>query len=111
MDLNKKYFGMTVTQIGILAGLAVLALVLFCVVGSLVFGKVSGSSAPDAATATLTLQPTVTMVTTPTLTTTPESTPLPYESLIPAGGCSIAQPCSRSGCPPVTRPQKPSMCS
>ena len=84
MDLNKKYFGMTVTQIGILAGLAVLALGLFCVVGSLVLGKVSGSSAPDATTATLTLQPTVTMVTTPTLTTTPESTPLPYESLIPA---------------------------
>ena len=85
MDLNKKYFGMTVTQIGILAGLAGFALLLFCIVGYLVLGKVTGSSAPQVATATDTLQPTVTMVTTPTFTTTPESTPLPYESLIPAG--------------------------
>lgn len=85
MDFNKKYFGMTVTQLGILAGLAGLALVLFCVVGYLVLGKVTGSSVPDVATATNTPQPTVTLVTTPTLTTTPESTPLPYELLIPPG--------------------------
>ena len=85
MDLNKKYFGMTVTQIGILAGLAGFALLLFCVVGYLVLGKVTGSSAPDVATAMLTPQPTVTMVMTPTPTATPAFTPVPYESLIPAG--------------------------
>jgi len=85
MDLNKKYFGMTVTQIGILAGLAGFALLLFCIVGYLILGKVTGSSAHQVATATDTPQPTVTMIVTPTLTATPAQTPLPYESLIPAG--------------------------
>lgn len=86
MNQNKKYFGMTVTQIGILAGLAGLALVLFCVVGWLVLGKVRGLSASQQpATATVTPQPTVTKMVTPTLSPTPAPTPLPYESLIPAG--------------------------
>jgi hypothetical protein len=85
MDLNKKYFGMTVMQLGILAALAGLAFVLFCIVGYLVLGKVTKASAPQAPTDTATIQPTVTMVLTPTPTTTPASTPLPYESLIPAG--------------------------
>ena len=85
MDLNKKYFGMTVTQIGILAGLAGFALLLFCIVGYLILGKITGSSASQLATATLPPQPTVTPLLTPTPTTTPAATPLPYESLIPAG--------------------------
>jgi hypothetical protein len=85
MDLNKKYFGMTVTQIGILAGLAGFALLLFCIVGYLMLGKITGSSASQFATPTVSPQPTVTLVMTPTPTSTPVQTPLPYESLIPAG--------------------------
>src|SRR5512145_1774500 len=85
MDLNKKYFGMTVTQLGILAGLAGFALLLFCIVGYLMLGKLTGSSASHLATPTVSPQPTVTLVMTPTPTTTPAATPLPYESLIPAG--------------------------
>jgi dihydroxyacetone kinase len=85
MDLNKKYFGMTIMQLGILVALAGLALVLFCVVGYLVLGKATGSSVTLPPTATATIQPTVTMVLTPTPTTTPAATPMPYESLIPAG--------------------------
>jgi len=86
MDLNKKYFGMTVMQLGILTGLAGLAIVLFCVVGYLILGKATGHSPLQAvATVTATVQPTVTMVLTPTLTATPAATPFPYESLIPTG--------------------------
>lgn len=85
MDLNKKYFGMTITQIGILAGLAGFALLLFCIVGYLMLGKITGSSASPLATPTVSPQPTVTLVMTPTPTSTPVQTPLPYESLIPAG--------------------------
>ena len=85
MDLNKKYFGMTVMQLGILAGLAGLAFMLFCVVGYLFLSRSTGISASQFPTATATIQPTVTMVLTPTPTTTPASTPLPYESFIPAG--------------------------
>jgi hypothetical protein len=85
MDLNKKYFGMSVTQLGILAGLAGFALLLFCIVGYLMLGSITGSSASPLATATLSPQPTVTLVMTPTSTSTLVQTPLPYESLIPAG--------------------------
>ena len=88
MDLNKKYFGMTVTQLGILVGLAVLVLVLFCVVGWLVLGKVRGlatSQQPAPATATASLTPTATLIVTPSQTTTPAPTPFPYEALITPG--------------------------
>ena len=83
MDLNKKYFGMTVTQLGILGGLAVFALLLFCIVGWLILGKARGLSTSQSAT--ITPQPTVTMVLAPTPTITPAPTPVPYETLIPAG--------------------------
>ena len=83
MNLKAKYFGMTVTQIAILAGLAVLALLLFCVVGGLLLSRARGLSASQAAT--ITPLPTVTMVVTPTLVPTPVATALPYEALIPAG--------------------------
>jgi hypothetical protein len=85
MNQNKKFFGMTVTQLGILAGLAGTAFLLFCIVGLSVLRKATGLSTSQLATATATPQPTVTMVLTPTLTTTPAPTPLPYESFIPAG--------------------------
>ena len=82
MNLNKKYFGMTVTQIGILAGLAGTAFLLFCILGISVIRRAAGSALQPP---TATLQPTVTMVLTPTQTTTPAPTPLPYESLTPSG--------------------------
>jgi len=88
MNQNTKYFGMTVTQIGILAGLAILVLVLFCVVGFLILGKVTGLSAPQqtavpTATPSITFTPTITL--TPTQTFTPGPTALPYELLVTPG--------------------------
>jgi hypothetical protein len=85
MDLNKKYFGMTVTQLGILAGLAVLVLLLFCIVGWLVLGKMRGGGFASVPTAAPTTQPTPTLMPTPAVTFTPAPTAVPYESLIPAG--------------------------
>jgi hypothetical protein len=83
--MNQKYFGMTVVQIGILAGLALLAFLLFCLVGWLFLSRATGFSTSQQPTVTATAQPTVTMVLTPTPTVTPAATPLPYESLIPSG--------------------------
>lgn len=85
MNLNRKYFGMTVTQLGILAGMAALALLLFCIVGWMILGRMRGAASSQVPTEAPTLQPTPTLILTPTLTTTPAPTPLPYESLIPAG--------------------------
>jgi len=92
MDLNKKYFGMTVTQLGILGGLAALVVLLFCIVGFLVLGKTRGSAIAQSDTATPTVQPTSTLILTPTLTTTPAPTPLPYESLIPDKWAQFSTP-------------------
>jgi len=84
MNGEQKYFGMTRTQIGILAGLAGTLLVLVCIGGYLIsrsggFGF-GGSSDPTAV-------PTVTSVMVTPLTPTPtiSPTPIPYEQLIPAG--------------------------
>jgi hypothetical protein len=85
MNLDRKYFGMTVSQLGILAGLAGLVLLLFCVVGWLVVGKIRGRAFSPVPTAAPRLQPTVTLMPTLAVTTTPAPTPVPYESLIPAG--------------------------
>jgi hypothetical protein len=85
MDLNKKYFGMTVTQLGILAGLAGLVLLLLCIVGWLILGKVRGGGLSQVSTVAPTIQPTATLILTPTSTFTPAPTALPYESLVPAG--------------------------
>jgi hypothetical protein len=84
MDLNKKYFGMTVTQLGILGGLAGLAFLLFCITGFLILGRgLRGANAPAVALATDTPQPTVTPFLSPTPTSTPAATAVPYETLIP----------------------------
>ena len=85
MNLDRKYFGMTVTQLGILAGLAGLALLLFCVVGWLILGKIRGSGFAPVSTTAPTIQPTTTLIPTPTVTFTPAPTAVPYESLIPTG--------------------------
>ena len=83
MEEEKKYFGMTRMQVGILAGLAGTLLLLVCIGGVLIFRGgglgISESSAPTAI-------PTVTsvMVTPPTVTPTITLTPVPYDQLIPA---------------------------
>ena len=85
MDLNRKYFGLTVTQLGILGGLAVIALLLFCIVGFLILGEVRNKALTQNIVPTQTVQPTPTIVLTPTLTATPAPTPIPYASLVPQG--------------------------
>jgi len=84
MDAERKYFGMTRMQIGILAGLAGLLCLIVAVGGWFIFRNTgsntgAGSSDPTAI-------PTVTsvMVTPPTITPTITMTPIPYEQLIPA---------------------------
>ena len=85
MNLDRKYFGMTVTQLGILTGLAAIVLLLFCMVGWLILGKVRGKAFSQLPTSAPTVQPTPTIILTPTLTATPAPTPIPYASLVPAG--------------------------
>lgn len=82
MSEERKYFGMTRVQIGILAGLAGTLLIIICVGAWLISrgGGAAGQSVP-------TPMPSVTsIVATPaTLTPTITPTPIPYEQLIPAG--------------------------
>ncbi len=85
MSQNKKYFGMTITQVGILAGLGIAACLLFAVTGWLVLGGGSNISFSRAPAATATPQYTPTVYVIPTFTPTVTPTPLPYEQLIPAG--------------------------
>ena len=80
---NRKYFGMTRSQIGIIGGLAALACCLFGIMGYLILGQgLSLGRAPQIPpTAILTATPIVI----PTITPTPLPTPIPYEQLIPNG--------------------------
>jgi hypothetical protein len=76
---------MTVPQLAILAGLAGVACLLFCVTGGLAAGRgLRSLSLPPESTPTA--QPTSTSMITPTVVPTQTSTPLiPYEQLIPNG--------------------------
>lgn len=84
MTQDRKYFGMTVLQLGILAGLVVFACLLFGVTGWFALrgglGLFSRSSEP-----TPTIQPTSTRLIISTATPTETPTPIPYEQLIPYG--------------------------
>jgi len=85
MKENKKYFGMTTAQIGVIAGLAVAACILFAITGWLVLGgslKLPFSRSPES---TPTPKMTPTLFVLPTITPTVTSTPVPYEQLIPNG--------------------------
>lgn len=82
MTEDRKYFGMSVKQLGILAGLAVVACLLLAVTGRLVLRGGQFTRSPEA---TLTPQPTATRVILPTFTPTETQTPVPYEQLIPYG--------------------------
>jgi hypothetical protein len=85
MTQNRKTFGMTTSQIGILAGLAGLVCLLFGVAGWLVFG--GGFKLPFSQNSANTLAPqfTPTPFSIPTITPTGTPTPIPYEQLIPNG--------------------------
>jgi len=85
MNADKKYFGMTGTQVGILGGLAGALLLIACIGGWFVLRNITGGGS-FSVPPTETLEPTVTavIVTTPTIVPTITSTPIPYEQLIPA---------------------------
>ncbi len=84
MTPNRKYFGMTTTQLAILAGLAGAVCLLFVVAGSLILRGGLGGSAP-APQDTPTPQFTVTPFALPSVAPTATLTPVPYEMLIPDG--------------------------
>jgi hypothetical protein len=80
---NRKYFGMTGIQIGILAGLALLVFCLFAIMGYLIFGN--GFSLGGPSQGIPTPIPASTLIVVPTITPTPLPTAIPYEQLIPTG--------------------------
>jgi hypothetical protein len=83
MFQNRKFLGMTGSQIGILAGMALLVFCLFGVIGYLVYG--GGFSFGANPEEIPTPNPTVTLMVNPTVTPTALPTPIPYEQLIPTG--------------------------
>ena len=87
MTQNRKYLGMTVPQLGILAGLAGIACLLFCVTGGLTLRSGLGmlSRSFGSLEPTPTALPTSTRVIIPTVTSTERPTPVPYEQSIPNG--------------------------
>ena len=83
MKQNNKYFGMTPTQLAILAGLAATACFLFGLTGWLVLrGNSRSSSVPQN---TFVAQVTATPFVLPTLALTETPTQIPYEQRIPPG--------------------------
>ena len=84
MQQNRKFFGMTPLQLGILAGLAGAACLLFGLAGWFVLRGKSGllARAPEN---TPVPRATSTLIVIPTLTPTQTPTPVPYEMLIPSG--------------------------
>lgn len=83
MNQNRKYLGMTGSQIGILIALAGALLVILCLAGWLIFGN--GFSFSGAQQVVPTPVSTSTSIVIPTLTPTVLPTPIPYEQLIPTG--------------------------
>ena len=83
MTENRKYFGMTSTQLGILGGLAAAACLVFAATGWLVFRGGFNFSRPPVNTPVP--ESTTTPFVIPTITPTLTSTPVPYEQLIPNG--------------------------
>lgn len=81
--LSRIFSGMTRMQIGILASLAGVLVLIVCIGGWLVFG--SGRSSFSGPSVPPTVVPTVTSIiaTPPTLTPTTAPTAVPYEQLIP----------------------------
>jgi hypothetical protein len=84
MKLKNKYFGMTLTQIGILAGLAVTVCLLFGLAGWFAL-RGSFNRSPDVAQGTPVSHSTVTPWAIPSAAPTGTATSIPYENLIPSG--------------------------
>ena len=83
MAHDRKYFGMTTQQLGILAALGIVACLLFGVTGVLVL-RLGWSRLPSQAPSnTPIVQSTSTIAAMPTVGATQTPTPLPYEQLIP----------------------------
>jgi len=83
MSQNRKYFGMTSAQVGILVVLGAVACILFAFTGWFMLGgsvRLPFSKAPGN-TPTPQLTPTIFVL--PTITPTITPTPVPYEQLIP----------------------------
>lgn len=85
MTQDRKYFGMTTQQAGILAGLGLLACLLCGASSALVLRRGLNSLPLRSAESSPTAQLTSTLVMTPTLIVTETPTPIPYDQLIPAG--------------------------
>jgi hypothetical protein len=81
---DRKYFGISRRQLGILAGMAVVACLLFGVTGLLALRNGSNlfSRSPEP---TAIIQPSPTRLISPTAAITETPTPIPYEQLIPYG--------------------------
>lgn len=84
MQQNRKIFGISLSQLGILAGLAGAACLLFGLAGWFVLRGNSGLLA-RAPQNTPVPRATSTMIVIPTLTPTQTPTAVPYEKLIPSG--------------------------
>jgi hypothetical protein len=82
MKQNRKYMGMTVPQLGVLAGLAGVLCLILCVAGYLIF---AGGLSPAVTQNPPTPISTATPIVLPTETSTPLPTAIPYEQLIPQG--------------------------
>src|SRR5687768_4591089 len=83
MTQRRKFLGMKVTQLGILASLAGVACLLFGLTGWLVLGGGLSVARPPTPTPVIVSTPTRSVL--PTLTLTPTPTSIPYEQLIPSG--------------------------
>ena len=83
MNTDGKYFGMTRMQIGILAGLAGVLLIIVCVGGWLVVRDRGAGLANSSVPAVASTVTHVGAVMSPTITPTITLTPVPYDELVP----------------------------
>lgn len=83
MNPSRKYLGMTIPQLGVLAGLAGVLLLILCIGGWLILGGGSNTASPQQIPTGI--ESTATLVVLPTITLTPAPTAVPYEQLIPQG--------------------------
>ena len=84
MNSGRKYFGMTIPQLGVLAGLAGALFLILCVGGWLILGGGVNTASPQQIS-TIAVSPTATLIVTPTITPTSAPTAIPYDQMIPKG--------------------------
>ena len=82
MNQNRKYLGMTIPQLAVLAGLAGALCLILGVGGWLILGGGLNAASPQVIAPTA-VSPTATLIVTPTITPTLAPTAIPYEQLIP----------------------------